>query len=115
MVQPCFTVIDFEIETRLGDREASFGLGGHLGDWLGEEIGLSVSLDGFTISETLQISPIFHCGVSIGTAGIGINLGVDIKNATQDLDITIGWPIVGAALFCMGISNPLNMLPIFGG
>ena len=106
---------DFGIETSLRAGEASFGLGAHLGDWLGGEFGLSVSLDGFTISETLQISPIFHCGVSIGTAGIGINLEVDIKNATQDLDITIGWPIVGAALFCMGISNPLNMLPIFGG
>ena len=111
-----YSYSDFGIETSLRAREASFGLGAHLGDWLGEEIGLSVSLDGFTISETLQISPIFHCGVSIGTAGIGINIGYDVNTTSNDLDVSIGWPTVGIILFCIGIPNPLiGGFPQFGG
>ena len=111
-----YSYSDFEIDARLGAKEASFGVGAHLGDWLGGEFGLSVSLDSAKIFETFQLTPVFHFGISIGKEGVGINLGVDTEEASNDLDVSIGWPTVGAILFGLGISNPLiGGFPQFGG
>lgn len=109
-----YSYSDFGIETSLGAREASSGVGAHLGDWFGIET--EINATSISISNTFQLTPIFHCGASIGKAGIGFNIGYDVNTTSNDLDVSIGWPTVGAILFGLGISNPLiGGFPQFGG
>ena len=109
-----YSYSDFGIETSLRAREASFGLGAHLGDWFGIET--EINATSISISNTFRLTPFFHYGGSISKNGIGFNVGLDYEETSKNFDVTIGWPTIGIILFFMGVPNPLlGGFPQFGG
>lgn len=88
----------------------TFEIGVGINAWGLSGINLSYYADdGFGIALKVQTTPWLHSSISLGTKGIGINIGLDINQHSYDLNITIGW---GTLVFATAIVAVTYIAPI---
>ena len=88
------------------------GVGINLWGWFGINASYYYG-DEYGISLNVQITPWFHCGLSIGTDGLTLNLGINKDNMSYDLNINMGWGsvlVIAATYVSQALSQALYPL-----
>lgn len=63
------------------------GVGINAWDWLGVKVSFDSEIN---LGISVNITPWFHFGISVGADGITISMGVTIKNTSYDFSFGIG-------------------------
>lgn len=70
------------------------GVGINAWGWFRLDLSYYASDGHYGVAVGLQLTPWFHAGISLGTDGIGFNIGLNIGDTSYDLNIKIGWGLI---------------------